>query len=181
MYVLSPIFVALSVFLSILLTVFFKQFFMGTFQPVIKPLWSVYVWFNEVVNGVYESVMAPAISLFLGTPFIAIFLRMIGCKIGKNTYIGTTLFSEFDLVKIQDYAQLNAGVIIQNHLFEDRIMKSSHLTIGKDCSVGNMSVILYDTEMKENSSVHSLSLLMKGETVPSHTDWIGIPTQKLGS
>ncbi len=38
---------------------------------------------------------------------------------------------------------------IQNHLFEDRIMKSSYLTIEHGCSVGNMSVVLYDTRMEE--------------------------------
>ncbi|HXX70368.1 MAG TPA: amino acid adenylation domain-containing protein, partial [Polyangiaceae bacterium] len=36
-----------------------KKSLMGTFRPVIKPLWSPYVWFNEVVNGVYETVAAP--------------------------------------------------------------------------------------------------------------------------
>jgi hypothetical protein len=30
---------------------------MRTFRPVIVPLWCSYVWFNELVNGAYESVM----------------------------------------------------------------------------------------------------------------------------
>ena len=73
-------------------------------------------------------------------------------------------------------AALNAGAVIQNHLFEDRIMKASFVQIGDRCTVGNMAVVLYDTEMKDGSTIGPLSLLMKGETVAPETSWLGIPT-----
>jgi non-ribosomal peptide synthetase-like protein len=153
-----------------------KKVLMGRFQPVIKPLWSVYVWLNEAVNGVYETVSAPALAPMMGTPFYSVFLRLMGCKVGKYAFIETSRFSEFDLVEIGDYVALNRDVIIQNHLFEDRIMKSSHLKIGDECSIGNMSVVLYDTEMKQGSCIAPLSLLMKGEILPPFSRWVGIPT-----
>ena len=153
-----------------------KRLVMGTFKPVIRPLWSRYVWLNEMINGIYESVMSPFLAAFLGTPFVAPFLRMIGCRIGKHAFIETTLFSEFDLVEVGDYAALNLGAIIQTHLFEDRIMKSSHLKVGAECSVGNMAVMLYDAEMRPKSALRPLSLLMKGETLDALTPWHGIPS-----
>jgi non-ribosomal peptide synthetase-like protein len=149
---------------------------MGTFKPVVVPLWSPYVWCNEMINGAYESIMAPVVAIFFGTPFAAPLLRLMGCKVGRHCYIGTSLFSEFDLVKIGDYAALNGGAIIQNHLFEDRIMKSSSLHIRDHCTVGNMSVVLYDTCMEEAAVLGPLSLLMKGEIMPRHSRWHGIPT-----
>ena len=166
-------------FYAILVVVGLKKAVMGTFKPIITPLWSMYVWLNEMVNGAYESVMSPALAPFLGTPFIAPLLRLIGCKIGKHTFIETKLFSEFDLVQVGDYAALNAGAVIQNHLFEDRVMKSSYLNIGAECSVGNLAVILYDTDMHEGSVIGPLSLLMKGETLPACTSWHGIPTTQV--
>ena len=42
-----------------------------------------------------------------------------------------------------------------------------------------MSVVLYDSEMKQGSSIGTLSLLMKGETLPEKTRWIGIPTSQV--
>jgi non-ribosomal peptide synthetase-like protein len=153
-----------------------KKAVMGTFKPEIKPLWSMYVWLNEMVNGAYESVVAPVLSPLLGTPFVAPFLRLMGCRIGRHTFIATALFSEWDLVEIGDYAALNHGVVIQNHLFEDRVFKSSHLTVGPEASVGNMSVVLYDSEIARGAVVGPLSLLMKGETLASGTRWHGIPT-----
>ncbi len=162
--------------LGALSVVVLKRVIMGRFEPVIKPLWSRYVWWNEVINGAYESVGAPSMSPLLGTPFFAYYLRLLGCKVGRHVFIETTLFSEFDLVEIGDYASLNSGAVIQNHLFEDRIMKSSYLRIGDECTVGNMAVVLYDTVMHTGAWLGPLSLLMKGETLAPGTKWRGIPT-----
>ena len=177
LFALAPV-VGLAITLAMLLSVVaVKKLLMGTFEPVIKPLWCVYVWLNEAVNGVYETVAAPILTPMQGTPFICWFLRLMGCKLGKHVYMGTTLFSEFDLVEIGDYVALNTEVVAQNHLFEDRIMKSSYLKIGNDCNVGNVSVVLYDTEMQAGSTVGPLSLLMKGEVLPERSRWIGNPTR----
>jgi non-ribosomal peptide synthetase-like protein len=105
----------------------------------------------------------------------------MGCKIGRWVFLETTLFSEFDLVYIGDYAALNLGSTIQTHLFEDRVMKSDYLRIGPECSVGNMTVILYGTAMQRRSSLAPLSVLMKGEILPAGSRWSGIPTRPVDS
>jgi non-ribosomal peptide synthetase-like protein len=168
--------IAVGLLLGVCLSVVMvKNALMGVYKPVIKPLWSPYVWVNEAVNGTYESVISPLLMAMLGTPFLAPFLRLLGVKIGKNVFIETLLLGEFDLVEIGDYAALNFDVIVQNHLFEDRIFKSSSLKIGKNCSIGNMAVVLYDTEMGDGSSIGPLSLLMKGEKITEMSKWEGIP------
>ncbi len=175
---LAPVASISLIFIALFSVVLLKKIVMGTFKPEIKPLWSVYVWCNEMINGAYETIAVPLITPMIGTPFYNWYLRMMGCSIGKNSYIGTALFSEFDLVDIGDYCALNAGVIIQNHLFEDRVMKSSYLKINNNCSIGNMSVILYDTEIGSNSYVAPLSLVMKGDTLPASSEWLGIPIHR---
>ena len=121
---------------------------------------------------------APAMQPFMGTTVYPWLLRLMGCQTGKECWIETSLFSEFNLVHIGDRVCLNAGVIVQNHLFEDRIMKSSDLTIGNNCTVGPGSVILYDSEMEPGTVAGPLSLLMKGETIGGPVPWTGIPTAK---
>ncbi len=111
---------------------------------------------------------------------IAPCLRMMGCQIGKWCFIETTMFSEFDLVKVGDRAALNIGATIQTHLFEDRVFKADHLEIGDGCSVGNMAVVLYGTEMAPGSVLRPLSVLMKGESLPPLTHWHGIPCHPVG-
>jgi non-ribosomal peptide synthetase-like protein len=80
-------------------------------------------------------------------------------------------------VAIGDDAAVNTSATIQTHLFEDRVMKMSRVTIGPRCSVGSMSVVLYDTEMGADATLGSLSLLMKGETLPPGTSWEGSPAR----
>lgn len=162
--------------LCLAMVVGLKWLIMGRFRPVVVPLWSRYVWWNEFINGLYETLMGPLITNLFGTPFAAVLLRMLGCRIGRYCYIETNLFSEFDLVEVGDHVALNAGVIMQNHLFEDRVMKSSSLRLGDGCSIGNMSVVLYDCVVQRGAILGPLSLLMKGETMPQGSRWHGIPT-----
>lgn len=177
----TPFVATALAYLSVGLSALVKDVLIGRHAPVVKPLWSRYVWHNELVNGVYESVAATAIAPLMGTPFIAPCLRLMGCKIGKWCFIESTLFSEFDLVEIGDRAALNIGSTIQTHLFEDRVFKSDRLVIGNGCSVGNMGVVLYSTEMHAGSALGPLSVLMKGEFLPGNTRWHGIPCERVVS
>ncbi len=165
--------------LAIKLSALVKNTLIGAHEPIVKPLWSRYVWRNELVNGVYETIAATAMAPLMGTPFIAPCLRLMGCKIGKWCFIESTLFSEFDLVEIGDRAAINVGATIQTHLFEDRVFKSDRLVIGDDCTLGNMAVILYSTEMHHGASLGPLSVLMKGESLSSNTRWHGIPCERV--
>jgi non-ribosomal peptide synthetase-like protein len=164
---------------SVLAAACVKWIFIGTFHPTTRPLWCPYVWANEIVNGVYESLAANAMSPLLGTPFVGPLLRLMGCKIGKWVFLETTLFSEFDLVMIGDHAALNLGTTVQTHLFEDRVMKADALHIAERCSLGNMAVILYGTRMEPGAKLGPMSLLMKGETLPRSSRWHGIPTEQI--
>lgn len=174
---LTPVFAIALSFVSIGIAAAIKILLIGRFQPDMKPLYSLFVWLNEIVNAVFEGAASTSMEPLLGTPFLAEPLRWMGCKIGRWVYLDTTLFSEFDLVEIGDYSALNLGTTIQTHLFEDRVMKTAGLKIGRNCTVANMSAVLYGTEMKDGSWLGPLSVLMKGETLPAMTRWQGIPSQ----
>ena len=179
LWFLIPIaFILLSI-ANVVVVILFKWLFMGKIPATIKPLWCCFVWRNEAVNGAYESVMTNALGGLVGTPFLAPFLRLLGCKIGKDVYMGSMLMSEFDLVHIGDDVTINSGVVIQNHLFEDRIMKASTLKIRENCSIGNMSIVLYDAVIEPNTRLESLSMVMKNEKLPSNSVWRGIPCMRV--
>src|SRR3569623_1702054 len=111
----------------------------------------------------------------VGTPYLAWVFRSLGAKSGRRVYIETTALTEFDLVEIGDDVALNLDSTVQTHLFEDRVMKMSHIRIGDRCSVGSLSLVLYDTRIEEGTILEDLSLLMKGEVLPPNTRWRGIP------
>lgn len=174
-----PVIDAAISFNAILIVALIKKALLGTLQPTVRPLWSRFVWLNEFVNALYEGVVATVMTPLLGTRMAAPALRMMGCKVGKWVFLDTTLFSEFDLVRIDDHAALNLGATIQTHLFEDRVFKADMLHIARGCSVANMAVVLYDTNMHAGAQLRPLSVLMKGETLPPSTIWSGVPCEQV--
>jgi non-ribosomal peptide synthetase-like protein len=157
-----------------------KWIAMGRYRPFERPLWSAFLWRLEFVNALYEFFATPvALEALQGTPLLPWYLRLLGARIGRRVYLGTTGFLEFDLVEIGDRSVLNKDCILQTHLFEDRIMKSSHLRIGADCEIGAHSIVLYDTRINDGVRLGPLSLVMKGETLPAGTAWAGSPLSKM--
>ncbi|MGI4744144.1 MAG: Pls/PosA family non-ribosomal peptide synthetase [Janthinobacterium lividum] len=160
-----------------ILTALLKWVLIGKYKPSEKPLWSSFVWRNELVNSLCESYVYPFwVTPLLGTPFATWFFQLMGSHFGHSVYLDTTEITEFDLAWVADHAVLNNGVTIQTHLFEDRIMKMSDLRIGRGATVGTSSVVLYDSVIGPGATLKSLSLLMKGEKLPANTRWQGIPS-----
>ena len=163
---------------SVLIVALLKWVIVGRYVPRVRPLWSTFVWRTELITGLFEdAVVAPLLHNLLGTPFAAWILRLFGVKIGNRVYLDTTFVTEFDLVKIGSESAINFNASLQTHLFEDRVMKMSYVDIGERCFIGSRAVVLYDTRMHDGAGLHSLSLLMKGESLPADTRWEGAPAQ----
>jgi non-ribosomal peptide synthetase-like protein len=174
-----PLLYAAAGVLSVLTTAAIKWLVVGRYREGERPLWSHFVWRNDLINAVYSNFCTHFfLDILKGTPFIAWALRCFGMKIGKRCHIDMTDFTEFDLVRLGDEVALNDRSIVQTHLFEDRIIKMGSVNIGNRCSVGAGAIVLYNTRMEEGSSLGDLSLLMKGETLPARTHWRGIPCRK---
>lgn len=155
-----------------------KWIMLGKLKPLTKPIWDPFIWKNDVIEYSYNYYTNPHwTNKVLGTPFALWVHRCLGTKAGKRVFTDSAEFSEFDLITIGDDVCINAETIIQTHLYEDRIFKVSNVTIGSGCNVGVGSIVLYNTLMEDNSSLGSLSLLMKGERLPENTHWAGIPAQ----
>ncbi len=163
---------------STLLVVPLKWLIVGRYRPRVEPLWSLFVRRDELITGLYESVAVPGLLGWLtGTPWLAPFLRLLGARIGRRVWLDTTYLTEFDLVEVGDDAAVGEATSLQTHLFEDRVMKMSTVKVGAASSIGSRSVILYDAEVGAHATLDSLSLVMKGETLPTGSHWRGIPAR----
>ncbi|WP_369386425.1 Pls/PosA family non-ribosomal peptide synthetase [Streptomyces sp. CG1] len=150
----------------------------GRYRPRVEPLWSLFVRRTEFVTGLFEAGSVPAgVGALVGTPFLPPVLRLFGARIGWRTWIGTTYLTEFDLVEVGDDAAIGLHVSLQTHLFEDRVMKMSKVTVGPGASIGPRTVVLYDAMVGGGVRLGALSLVMKGEHLPAGTDWQGLPAE----
>jgi non-ribosomal peptide synthetase-like protein len=159
--------------------VLLKWLVIGRYRPAVLPLWNRFVWCSELVTSTYENLAVPMVcELLKGTPFLPMYWRLLGAKFGKRVFCDTTDITEFDMVTVGDGTSLNWECGLQTHLFEDRVMKISAVRVGASCCIGSLAIALYDSEMQEGAALGGLSILMKGETLPSKTSWIGSPARK---
>ncbi|TQF68440.1 amino acid adenylation domain-containing protein [Rhodococcus spelaei] len=159
-----------------------KRNLVGRYRPRVEPLWAKFVRRSEFATGMYESAAVPVLlNQLTGTPYLPMMLRWFGAEMGSRVWIGTTYLTEFDLVRIGDDAVVGPGVSLQTHLFEDRVMKMSTVTVEAGATVGTRAVVLYDAVVSEHAELEALSLLMKGEQLPARTRWQGIPAQAVRS
>jgi len=165
---------------AFLLTALLKWLFIGKYKPQQKPMWTWKVWRSEAITSTYEALSIPFLLEYMqGTPWLPLFLRLLGVKTGRRVWMNTTDITEFDMVTIGNDAALNADCGPQTHLFEDRVMKIGAVKIGARSSIGAGTIILYDSEVGDDTKIESLSLVMKGERLAPATDWTGSPVKPL--
>ena len=155
-----------------------KWVMIGRYTKTQYPMWTWSVWISEAVTSYYNALCVPFLLNFMqGTALLPFFLRLLGVKVGKRVYLDSTDITEFDMVNIGDEVELNHMCGPQTHLFEDRVMKIGPVEIGKQCTIGSRSIVLYDAVLGNNVWIDSLSLVMKGEQLAENTSWTGSPAQ----
>ncbi|MET8981891.1 Pls/PosA family non-ribosomal peptide synthetase [Streptomyces sp. NPDC004539] len=153
-----------------------KWLLVGRFRVVERPLWSSFVWRNELFDTFVETLAVPwGMGGQLGTPVLNWWLRSMGARIGRGVWLDSYWLPETDLVSVGDGASVNRGCVLQTHLFHDRIMRMDTVTVGAGASLGPHSIALPATTIGAGASVGGASLVMRGESVPEGTRWAGNP------
>lgn len=162
-----------------LVVVLMKWILLGRYKPRVEPLWGNFVRRTEFMTGIFETTAVPvALALVQGTPMLNPLLRLFGTKVGKRSLVDTTYVTEFDLVEIGDDVTVGTDVSLQTHLFEDRVMKMGTVTVESGASITARDVVLYGATVGEDARLSPLTLVMKGESVPANTRWVGVPARR---
>ncbi|WP_082015006.1 Pls/PosA family non-ribosomal peptide synthetase [Streptacidiphilus jiangxiensis] len=162
--------------LACLLTTGVKWLLVGRFRAGQQPLWSSFVWRNELFDTFLEVLAMPWLGGSLtGTPFLALWLRSLGARIGRGVWCETHWLPETDLVSIGDGASVNRGVVLQTHLFHDRLMRMDAVTVGDGATVGPNTIALPGSRLGDGTVVGPSSLVMRGESIPEQGRWLGNP------
>ncbi|MFC3265687.1 Pls/PosA family non-ribosomal peptide synthetase, partial [Camelimonas abortus] len=177
------VFLAAGVAIAMALVAFsaaVKWLMMGVYRPCAHPMWSWWAMRTEAVAVIYSGLVGKAsLEFFRGTPFLPWLLRLYGVKTGRGVWMDWADITEFDCVTIGDYCVINMGAALQTHLYEDRIMKVGRIELGRGVTVGAGSTVLYDTHVGDFARIGQTTVIMKGETVPAHSEWTGAPAQPL--
>ncbi len=153
-----------------------KWALVGRHRRVDHPLWSGFVWRNELADVFVEMLAVPwFVQVQLGTPLFVVWLRSLGARVGRGVWCQTYWLPEHDLVRLGDGASVNRGCVLQTHLFHDRIMSMDTVTLEHGATLGPHGVILPAASVGADATVGPLSLVLRGDTVPAATRWTGNP------
>ncbi|GGC76151.1 amino acid adenylation domain-containing protein [Hoyosella rhizosphaerae] len=173
---LSGAVLALGACVAAISTICAKKVLVGSVIEHDTPLWSSFVWRNELADTFTEVVAAPWCSrLCIGTIVGNVWLRGMGAHIGRGVWCETYWLPEADLVHLGDGSTVNRGSVVQTHLFHDRVMSVGPVMVGKGATLGPHSVVLPAAELGDGSTVGPASLVMRGDVVPASSRWQGNP------
>ena len=171
----GPLLVAAGI-LAAAVAVAAKWALVGRHEAVEYPLWSPFVWRNELADAFLETVAVPwFVRGNLATPAFVIWLRCLGARIGRGVWCESYWLPEPDLVRLCDGATVNRGCVLQTHLFHDRIMSMDTVTLWPGATLGPQSVILPAACLGEGATVGPSSLVLRGDEVPAGSRWTGNP------
>ncbi len=153
-----------------------KWVLVGRLRPGDHPLWSSFVWRNELADTFVECVAAPWFARpATGTPVLTMWLRSLGARIGRGVWCETYWLPEADLIHLQDGVTVNSGCVVQTHLFHDRVLSMDTVTLRVGSTLGPNGVVLPAATLGKHATVGPVSLVMRGEFVPDNSRWIGNP------
>ncbi len=116
-------------------------------------------------------------------------LKIIGCKVGKNVFIGSQIWVDSghaELIEIDDHAHVDARVILlchkrdlNNYFIQDDYTKLPYkkgiIHLCKGCSIGTNTMIMPGVTVGEGSIVGAYSLVTKD--IPAWTIAVGRPAK----
>ncbi|GGF47530.1 putative non-ribosomal peptide synthase [Marmoricola endophyticus] len=167
---------ALAGALAAALSVLTKALLVGRHRSGEHPLWSSFVWRNELADTFTEVLAAPWFATVVpGTVALNVWLRALGARIGRGVWCETYWLPETDLVELGDGSVVNHGCVVQTHLFHDRVLALDPVRLRRGATLGPNSVVLPAATIGRHATIGPASLVMRGEEVPSRTRWLGNP------
>ncbi|UUU35069.1 amino acid adenylation domain-containing protein [Streptomyces sp. CA-210063] len=164
--------------LACLASVVAKWLLVGRHRSGEHPLWSGFVWRNELADTFVEVLAVPWLAGSVpGTPVLNVWLRGLGATIGKGVWVESYWLPETDLVTLGDGATVNRGCVLQTHLFHDRILRTDTVELREGATLGPGGIVLPGSVVGARTTLGPASLVMAAESVPDDTRWLGNPIE----
>ncbi|AWH91299.1 amino acid adenylation protein [Dietzia lutea] len=161
---------------ALVVAVLAKWVLVGRIRAGEQPLWSSFVWRNEVADMFVELMAAPWVARpASGTPVLNLMLRLLGSRVGRGVWCESYWLPEADLISLGRGATVNRGCVVQTHLFHDRIMQIDRVDLEEGATLGSHCVALPASSIGAGSTVGPASLVMRGDRIPAGTRWQGNP------
>jgi len=139
------------------------------------PLWGV-VYFRWWAAAKFSEL--PDAYLLAGTPWMPLYLRALGARIGRDVMIDTITLGTPELLTVEDGVSIGTFVNIENARVENGELAIGPVHLKKDSVVDSYSVLEENTELGEHARLAGQSALAAGRKIPAGEIWDGAPARR---
>jgi acetyltransferase-like isoleucine patch superfamily enzyme len=140
--------------------------------------WRGYQWASY--NALTLLVRFSFINWIRATPFIVMYHRLMGMRVGARVQINTAVVADQNLIVIGDDTVIGGDVTLIGHSVEGANIVAAPVTIGSRVTVGLMAVILPGCQIGDGAIVAANAVLKKGTVVGPGEIWGGVPARYVG-
>jgi len=161
--------------LMLCIPILVKWAVIGRFRAGAYPLWGVYYFRWWLVRTIEAAV---PVDYLTGTPWLNLYLRLMGARVGRNVFLDANTFGSYDLLSIGGDTSINVDCNLLGYRIEDGFLHLGHIRVGQGCFVGARATLREDTEMADGAALEDLSLLQRGRKIPEGETWRGSPAAR---
>ena len=156
------------------LPIILKWSLMGRMKPGRHKLWG---WFFLRWWIVERAIQMAPLAFLSGTPFLNLFARAMGAKIGRNCILKTHLLHSMDLIEVGRNSCIDDSSHIYAYQVSDGLLTLNRVIIGDNCFIGANSVIMPGARMEDETMLGDQSLLPENTLIPKGQAWAGSPAR----
>lgn len=146
-------------------------------MPIAEMGWPLMRWARYMVASHMVRILAG--SVFRGSPIWTAYLRLNGAKIGKGVYVNSLFVSDHNLLEFGDDVVIGSEVHLSGHTVEGGVVKTAHVRLGRDVTIGLGSIIDIGVTIGDGCQVGALSLVPKHMTLERGGAYAGIPVRRI--
>ena len=139
------------------------------------PLWGI-VYFRWWLAAKFSEL--PDVFLLAGTPWMPLYLRALGARIGRDVMIDTITLGAPELLTVEDGVSIGTFVNLENARVENGELVIGPVHLKKDSVVDSYSVLEENTELGERAQLSGMSALAAGRKIPAGEIWDGAPARR---
>jgi non-ribosomal peptide synthetase-like protein len=147
----------------------------GRLKPGRYPLWGLTYfrwWMSTKFIGL------PAVYLLGATPWLPLYLRALGARIGRDVMMDNISVGAPELLVVEDGVSLGTFVNIENARVEGGALIIGPVLLKRDSVVDSYTIFEEDTVLGERARLCGQSALPAGKSIPNDEIWEGSPAAR---
>ena len=113
------------------------------------------------------------------TPYINLYYRLMGMKIGHNVTINTTAIADPSLIELGDRVTLGGSCSLMAHYAQGGFLVIAQVKVGTGATIGLRAIVMGGVTIGEKAKVLAGSFVLPKTEIPAGETWGGIPAVKV--